>query len=139
MRKLTTIYKKIYDSVLFPSMLNRVEETLHALFTEYLVAYEASCHEEETSKMDKHVSIELSGNTHFKTKDNMADFYIDDEEADNIYKKTKLDTYLEERVHPTKPNEEDDFNVLNYLKGIAAKFPITDDGKTHISYPCFKH
>ncbi|XP_027177847.1 zinc finger BED domain-containing protein RICESLEEPER 2-like [Coffea eugenioides] len=43
MRKLKTIFSKIYESYLAPYMLDRVHTTLQDLFIEYVKVYEVSC------------------------------------------------------------------------------------------------
>lgn len=44
----------------------------------------------------------------------MDDFYILDEEEDSTCSKIELDSYLKEKVHPSKPDEEDSFDILDY-------------------------
>ena len=54
----------------------------------------------------------------------MDDFYNIDKEEDNTCNKTELDYYLEEKIYPSKPNEEESFDVLDYWRTHAAKFSV---------------
>ncbi|KAL3524709.1 hypothetical protein ACH5RR_013081 [Cinchona calisaya] len=73
--------------------------------------YEITCNS-EVLKNEKFINNETSNsNAPFGTKINtMADFYMHDDEEDCIYGKTELDTYLEKKIHPSRPDEYDDFN-----------------------------
>ena len=54
----------------------------------------------------------------------MDDFYNIDKEEDNTCNKTELDYYLEEKIYPSKPNEEESFDVLDYWRAHTAKVLI---------------
>ncbi|KAL3524830.1 hypothetical protein ACH5RR_013202 [Cinchona calisaya] len=125
MIRLRTTYKRIYDEFLVLGMLNHVQEVLRASFDEYATDYGITCNQ-EVLKNEKFISNETSNsNAPFSTNiDIMADFYMHDEEKDCIHGKTELDTYLEEKLHPSKVDEQDDFNILDFWKSNAAKVPI---------------
>ncbi|KAG8363134.1 hypothetical protein BUALT_BualtUnG0001100 [Buddleja alternifolia] len=78
----------------------RVEKELHALFNEYLALYEISHRRKECYGKDKEFS----------------------EEEDAIGNKSELEVYLEEKLHPSKNN--DNFDILQYWKNNESKFPV---------------
>ncbi|XP_071909644.1 zinc finger BED domain-containing protein RICESLEEPER 2-like [Coffea arabica] len=123
MKKLKTIFNKIYESYLAPYMLDRIQKTLQDLFIEYVKAYEVNCQQDITSQNEK--TIGTSSNISSTAKKNyMDDFYSLDKEEDSTCSKTELDSYLEKKIYPSKADEEESFNVLDYWRTHAAKFPI---------------
>nr|XP_027090278.1 zinc finger BED domain-containing protein RICESLEEPER 2-like [Coffea arabica] len=123
MRKLKTIFSKIYESYLAPYMLDRVQKTLQDLFIEYVKAYEVSCQQDITSQNEKTTGTSSITSSTAK-KNYIDDFYSLDEEEDSTCSKTELDSYLEEKIYPGKADEEESFNVLDYWRTHATKFPI---------------
>ncbi|KAL3515325.1 hypothetical protein ACH5RR_022227 [Cinchona calisaya] len=95
--------------------LERETNILLSVALSWIRDYEITCNQ-EVLKNEKFISNETSNsNAPFSTNiDIMADFYMHDDEEDCIHGKTELDTYLEEKLHPSKPVEQDDFN--NWIK-----------------------
>ena len=109
------------------SVVNNVEKELWRIFGEYSALYESSCSQEKVLEKEKQLGDEVStSNFSFKKNlDFMEEFYKFSEEEDMTHSKTELDVYLEEKLHPHKFGDVDDeFDILEYWKSNALKFPI---------------
>ncbi|XP_012858997.1 PREDICTED: zinc finger BED domain-containing protein RICESLEEPER 2-like [Erythranthe guttata] len=112
-------YMKIYDNTLATKFTNRVKCELKNLFDEYSITCQVSNPLEGTSKILKEI---VPGDNSSKI-DMMAEFYKFAEQEDAI-NKTELELYLEEKLHPGQIVQEDNFNILDWWKLYAAKYPI---------------
>ena len=82
-----------------------------------------SCQQDIASQKEK-TTRAGSNTSSIAMKNYMNDFYSLDEEEDSTCSKTELDSYLEEKIYPSKPDEEESLDVLDYWRTHAAKFPI---------------
>ncbi|KAG8387749.1 hypothetical protein BUALT_Bualt02G0053700 [Buddleja alternifolia] len=117
-------YNKIYDSLLVGGTTERIEKELHALFNEYLALYETSHCKKECYGKDNEVNHEANSDKSSlrKVTNFMEEFYKFCEEEDATGNKSELDVYLEEKLHPSKNN--DNFDILQYWKDNESKFPV---------------
>ncbi|XP_012839258.1 PREDICTED: zinc finger BED domain-containing protein RICESLEEPER 2-like [Erythranthe guttata] len=112
-------YMKIYDNTLATRFTNRVKCELKNLFDEYTITCQVSNPLEGTSKISK----EIMPDDISSTIDMMAEFYKLAKQEDAI-NKTEMELYLEEKLHPGQIVQEDNFNILDWWKLYAAKYPI---------------
>lgn len=94
------------------------------------------------------MTTEAGSSTSSKAKKSyIDDFYILDGEEDNTSSKTELDSYLEEKVYPSKLDKEDIwyFTLLERSRSQVSHF--VHDGKKYLAYSyffrcfweCFQH